>query len=162
MSTFPVKFKLSDLLVGCTGVQGQPFVTALRDIEKAGNWPLGMEPRDNVYVSLCLELRQLRVTVDRELDKKQHQTPFTPNPMDLTPQALDLSVEAIPVATANQFMRAAFDPEHLFVVMGDPETDPTLQAMNVYRRRRSLPPSYLYLEQMPDTARIVLESNQPS
>lgn len=162
MSTFPVKLKLSDLLLGDKGIEAGGFVKALNEIEAAGNWPGGMVSKEKAKLQVCTDLGMVLELVKSEEEKKTRQVEFKPSPEDLTPQALDLSVESIPVATANQFIRAAFDPEHMWVVMGNPDEDEKLRAMNFYRRKAQLSESLLYLEQMPDTARIVLETKIPS
>lgn len=168
MSTFPVKLKLSDLLaceegfLGERGIQAKGFLDALTEIETAGNWPAGMVSKDKAKIQVCTDLALVLELVKSEEEKKTRQVEFKPSPEDLIPQALDLSVESIPVVTADQFMRTAFDPEHMWVVMGDPNEDEKLRAINFYRKKAMLSESLLYLEQMPDTARIVLETKIPS
>lgn len=160
MSTFPVKLKLSDILLGAQGIEAEGFTNALNEIEAAGNWPKGMVSKEKAKLQVCTDLALVLELVRTEEQKKARQVEFKPSREDLTPQPLDLT--QIPVAAEHQYMRAAFDPEHLWVVMGDPEEDVKLQAINFYRRKSKLSESLLYLEQMPDTARIVLETKIPS
>ena len=162
MSTFPVKLKLSDLLLGDKGIEAGGFVTALNEIEAAGNWPADMVSKEKAKVQVCADLALVLELVKSEEEKKSRQTEFKPSAEDLTPRAFDASVEAIPVATPGQSMRTAFDPEHLWVIMGNPNEDLKLRAINFYRKKNMLSESVLYLEQMPDTARIVLETQIPS
>lgn len=161
MSTFPQRFLLSDLIQTENSIDAAPLLQALKDINATGNWPATMKDISHVKLQVCVELGNLLTMVNRELALKARQTSFIPNAEDLNPTPLDL--DTIPVVTEPwQGVRPAFDPEHINVVMADPEVDERLQKINTQATHRSLKSGYLYLEVRPGSERIVLETVNPS
>lgn len=161
MKTFPQRFKLADLLQIENSIDAAPLLAALKDIKASGKWPAKMKDIDYVKLEVCTELGNLLTVVNRELELKAHQTDFKPQAADLTPTPLDL--DNIPVITEPwQSVRPAFDPEHIYVVMANPERDERLQNMNAEAERRGLKPGYLYLDLARGKERIVLETIQSS
>lgn len=158
MSTFPQRFKLSDLLLD-TGIDVKPLITALGAIADAGNWPDSMPRLSDVRLNVIDQLGVIEVVAKTELAKQANQKPFEPTPENLWPEPIDLSKFADVVPLANQVIATAFDPDNINVVMADPDVDDTLRAVNFNSKQRGLQEGYLYLELIDvGQGRIVLET----